>query len=1129
MKKSVTLLCFALAACQAPVDSKSQSALDATSCPGGKVPFTYIPKVNPRTAQAVSQIGTENGYVSTTPDKKNLMKVTSANCLWGRTQNTFATISWPQGRTQDGVITNHDGGVPITSLMAERCDGKTSCRVENVGTYCKAYAEEAYSGYTIRFEYTCSFKPDVVKVGYQERWVPQPIECLPTEEEVHTACVPENCYGHTRRDRLLDCAPDYVKQVEKLEGVELRLNEVTRPLHPPETLAGSAYVPGATPGLRFDDAQLYQFKGSVTSTGPLKQNVTLWMSSRVPAPKDGPPLDIFRCLVGTIDLGKYTPVDAGGKKRIDFVEEYRIPQSCRDLDPLKNTIRAGWAAAGYDLATLGEAGFPEQVPTTLRASYDLDDKAILEVQGTSIDSTCNTRPLDLFFNHATKVHRAFDYYSQNPLKVIHSGTIPANQNRDRTEMAVSINAGPDTLIGVRQVNVRDLEYLVNKAGRPRGEIAADLTLALSGPGQPAWAKLMLEVGRYRWTDEVFGRMSLSLDAYSGGLVPRPRTGLVPVPDTSVKDANGEVAVDESGVIGLPGAKLNVLVSGVMNESGTTTDLHVPITAAVRTALFTHPTYPLVPGGTRNYVLQVCPTNKLRMFNLETQALQNDFLRSPTDAPPLRIASNGCARSAVFAFRGENVVTPIPEVEVGDGNVTELEPTTSGEDRLSATFDADTDRMCVGSHCTTMVSNGLGGSDNPAKKTVILIENEEDETDTTDTFSTSFNLLGFNVLEAVKDGSIGAVKTTLTISPNYGAIAALFPKPGPFFDIESGRVTVGVSGLSVQFEFKVPLRFGPIQGDLVFGLGAGAGVGVELEHEFNPRVQSSCAVQPAGGGISSEMCPDANLALPAMPFRQARDTCYFMGGTLLEPRDDTQFSAMHAAIAATEEIWVGGQIGNEYKENTNCAASWNSSACAPEHKQFMRWLSDAATFGKATGFGAFVNPSTTTTLGGAAVTATTAAIHTPVDSAVTMRGNNFALQKMSDSFKSVCNRQLVTSGVSHKASITINAGFSAGFSVGFCTPSSDFGICLEGSVNLLEASIKPLIAYQHTTLKDNTGRSRVKSKLELRVDWSVSLLTGALEIKLVLPFFDISYTLLEYEGFKVGEGTLTKWEHAFQKD
>ena len=60
---------------------------------------------------------------------------------------------------------------------------------------------------------------------------------------------------------------------------------------------------------------------------------------------------------------------------------------------------------------------------------------------------------------------------------------------------------------------------------------------------------------------------------------------------------------------------------------------------------------------------------------------------------------------------------------------------------------------------------------------------------------SFNLLGFNVLEAVKEGSIGAVKTTLTISPNYGAIAALFPKPGPFFDIESGRVTVGVSGPS----------------------------------------------------------------------------------------------------------------------------------------------------------------------------------------------------------------------------------------------------------------------------------------------------------------------------------------------
>ena len=54
----------------------------------------------------------------------------------------------------------------------------------------------------------------------------------------------------------------------------------------------------------------------------------------------------------------------------------------------------------------------------------------------------------------------------------------------------------------------------------------------------------------------------------------------------------------------------------------------------------------------------------------------------------------------------------------------------------------------------------------------------------------------------------------------------------------------------------------------------------------------------------------------------------------------------------------------------------------------------------------------------------------------------------------------------------------------------------------------------------------QTKFGAKVTWSVHLLSGALEIKVVTPFLSLSYTLFEYEGFKEGEGTLTEFEYDF---
>jgi hypothetical protein len=239
--------------------------------------------------------------------------------------------------------------------------------------------------------------------------------------------------------------------------------------------------------------------------------------------------------------------------------------------------------------------------------------------------------------------------------------------------------------------------------------------------------------------------------------------------------------------------------------------------------------------------------------------------------------------------------------------------------------------------------------------------------------------------------------------------------------------------------------------------------------------------------------------------------------------------MRSLFAAGTEVWVGAQVGNEYRENTDCGANWNTVYCLAGHKTYMRWLSDAENFQVSESFGPFSTIGEPGTLQGNVVSAGTIGAGRPVASAVTLTDDTFKIHPMTDAYPSVCVRPLVTSGVSHEASFVTNVGFSAGFSVAFCTPSSDFGVCLEGSVNVIEATLSPTLSYRHATLMDNAGRSATNSSIDERIDWSVSILTGSVDVKAVSPFGDIGYTLFSFGGFNVGEGTLLDNETVMRKE
>lgn len=1086
-----------------PAGSSTSESLETLSCPAGEVAWDFRRFPNGTTSESLAQLGGATvDYLDGGAPDDNVIKVSRSSC--------------------SGL----NGTIDLTNEIRRRCNGRTSCLVANA--YSILYIERfgCLNANQASMEFTCSDEPDMVKTASIFN-----ASCLPRRQPRDLRCVPDNCYGRTRRDRYLRCVPDLIKPVESLEGLTVHFDHIERPLRDPTRTSDDGYevrADGRTV-IALDNNLVYRFSGTVEVPGTQapRQLITLWLKSRMPeVSADSPRGDMFRCVIGRIDLSKYTATATATGQRVPFDELLRIPDTCQDGAPFQQALRTALVANDFDPGALSLPTSAAQ--SELMVSYDLESRSIAVPPGSTVDTTCNVKPLDFFFNPRTRVHNTLDYYGQQAMRVVHRSRANAEH------LPLVFNPAPKNLVAVTEVNVRGLEFKVNKAGRPRGQIPVDLSMALSGPNAEQWAQFFV-TGRFTPYGALGGpnQKYLSLDANTPGDA-NFTTALLPVPDTAARDALGRVAVDASAAIPLPARGLRAAFTTGLSEGGASARLDLPITQQLRTALF-NPAgrYPLTPGGTRNYVLQLCPTGRVYAELLEGSSAGRPFEVSPSgvvrdgDEPPLVSARNGCARSAVFSFYGQNIVVPLAEVDVGDGNLDDLNPTSSGESRLSAKFDVDTSRQCQGARCETTSQQGLAGSDNPARSTILLVATEEAQDDTSERFATSFRMLGFDMLEAVQSGNLN-VKTTLAIAPNYAAIAEALDRSFPAFEIEADRVTVGVNGLSVGLEFKVPLRFGPIQGDLVFGVGVGAGIGLELTHEYNNNVASSC-VSASGDGTLQSNCPGTYVALPAMTLPDAREACTFIGGVLVEPRDDATATSMRTAIPSTEEVWIAAQVGNEYRENTSCATSWSSSLCANGHKTYLRWLSDGDNFRTATSFGAFSSVGAPSTLGGTAVTVASLSSTAPVPSGVTLLGNELRSRPLANRYRSVCARPRVTSGVSHMASIAIGVGFSAGFSVGFCTPSADFGICLEGSVNLLDAKLEPKLEYTHTKLSDNAGLEAINSKMALKVDWSINLLSGGLEIKLVTPFFDVGYTLIEWEGFKQGEGTLAEWEQAFRED
>lgn len=1164
MKTTIRGLAVVAVAVLAACDGSSgvgsaQQGLQTTSCPAGLVPWDFYQFNTGLDDQSLRQLqgdaGSYAGQVTARIDESNYYVVKSATCT-------------PPGKA----------ALDVTADVKRYCSARDNmCSITN-DAWSLVTNRNKCNGSRITVTYTCAQETGDKTADYAS------VICSPKREQ-QLACVPANCYGHTRRNTRLDCAPDLIKTVEPKDPLKVQIDMIERPLRDPARTSPDAYSgSGAASVITLDQDQMYHFKGAIETTSAVapQQLLTLWFKSTVAKPGGGTAtMDIFRCFVGRIDTTKHKPVKTASGWSVPFDEFLRVPPECNDGSRFSGAVQTAWEAAGYNSS--GAGSVTKALSTELMASYDLEGNSILTSGTVSEENTCVPNSIDFFYNYGTRVHRSFDFYSQTVIPVSHRARSPGYTPK------VAFNTVPANLVAAVGVEVPLLEYKVNKAGRARGSIDATVVMALSGPQADLWGRFLqtrtntppqflTEYPRmqYEGSRGVNSR-GRKIAFASGSGLPWPLasvedlskvTALVPVPDPAKVDAAGNPVLDYTGLLPVPEESLGVAFDGTLSETGANALMRVKINNKLRSALFDSYRYPLQPGGTQTYVLQVCAQNDVTedfdiyiqtaytlYVNDEYKGLQTKNYQytkharvAPTDpassyagkfdpttanvlpdgtASNLKVATNNCAISPVFTFKGENIVVPIPEVDTGDGDASDLNPTSSGDpSKLEGTFNSDTTQDCVGSHCETTTEQSLGGTDAPIKSTVLSIVGDQEEDETSNKFATTFKMFGFDVLDTIDNGEVKEVETTLTISPNYEAIAKAFGKPFPAFKIESGRVSAGVNGLSVGFEYKIPVTYPPLQGDLIFGVGVGAGMNIEVTHKYNPKVESKCASVTASGALA-DGCPDPVLKIPDTTFKEARELCYFLGGRLMEPRTQAEADKIRAVIPAGTETWIAAQVGNEYKNRSDCAASWNTSQCQEGHTTYLRWLSDSYNFKRSRNFGAFEDYETTIpSLGGQPVTVAALTAGQPVESAVTLQNNTLRVRAMSEVHPAACKRPLITKGTSNEVGIKLNVAFAAGFSVAFCVPSDEIGVCLEGSMNIIEAKIIPGVSVTHTKVSNNAGASASQTKFGAKVGWSVHLLSGSLEIKVVTPFVSLSYTLFEYEGFKEGEGTLTEFEYDF---
>ena len=115
-------------------------------------------------------------------------------------------------------------------------------------------------------------------------------------------------------------------------------------------------------------------------------------------------------------------------------------------------------------------------------------------------------------------------------------------------------------------------------------------------------------------------------------------------------------------------------------------------------------------------------------------------------------------------------------------------------------------------------------------------------------------------------------------------------------------------------------------------------------------------------------------------------------------------------------------------------------------------------------------------------------------------------------------------------VRLKLGFGAGLNASICSPSSSLGICLAANFNFVDASIQPGLAYDHFSLFDQRN-SPIGTRGNTKVDvpWELRVLTGSVDAIMNFLFFNVSWNVASFSGYKVAGGNLWQYDWPSRKD
>lgn len=932
------------------------------------------------------------------------------------------------------------------------------------------------------------------------RWI-ENVTCEPPlTPYVNKKCVSKTCLGQTRRGDELQCETDTSLVPVFSYAAPVVKNYQSNPDGTPARWGGTEAIEDGVTTLRSGyPYQLfplvsYQSPGGADWAIPDNTDVTTW-SYDVFHPRDpsdapaGAEVFGFRCLVNSTSIESaykryagYWQVFAGGSPTT-------IPDACYGHDEVKsNDPSTSWYNAAKR-ANLTESEFKQKyqrVSSRLVSSLDAGAKNTVRWIGGSTYWSPN--PIGFFYDPARDYIDTMAFYGQTG-DFQNQKTVSFVESKQIEIASVRQSVVADAFF----IDVNDPELVPNIAVNFSWSLRGDNAKNPYSPESQASTGSTLSLGR----DNLRAVVEI---AYSDDT----NTSWAPVSAarfSASQPLNNHNVYFQTETIQLTVSQL--MRTRMMTVRGNNATLgerpdgwmsrfdDEDTVFKIRTCLISDD-FPFVLGGDDTATpSQSSGDYSLRLSKRCTEPNQL-VLKRELFVTPEPVAASGAAETEAATMGGNGDAETSSTADNGTQSNCTIQ-CTSNADCGGGTCSADGRCMVSPDNQRCASENRSGSASGVGSVKLTLYSNRTDNGtrteggQTTSSTSNVTELLGFQVMnvaeqaQAAIEGAVSSYHFTLDIGLNLATILEYrdrvkkAPQPKALFSFDlkdkkgkfEGRQLYGVQFvIQAQYNFTI----GPFPLTVIFSFTVALIPHLTLDlaggrftaPSDNPALNYPCFVDANGDGTKCYVAESAALSFP-----EARQSCGAKGGRLATVYGNEQATAIAAVTegAASEHHWIGA-VPQYLYQYSPCADVGTPQAtpipagvnCAERSLTQYTWLTADRGAGSSIAFARQAGVGTTFS----SVTLPSGLSMTPARSYVAQglagvyyqkSTGNLGHRPRTDQLRYVCEYDPASVVKANRQDISISLEVMAALSIEVCTPSGDFGICLNGTLKFFTADIK----------------------------------------------------------------------------